>query len=564
MKRLIITNGASNVSGIAAALLVRAAKARVADDKIEIYAAPTDELLLAYVRRLLADDAYSSVHFLGHRKSERLKLELHALPLEVEAVFRPLPEGGSGNLVADVAASLQGVPKEIAREVEEVYDRLEVKRRYLTLFAHAESCFQKTGDTTLFRHCVQCLSECIGASDAYQKGKKLLKLASASSVFGRTRLDEARRHCHSLRQRYPQDNKLNGELPRILNLMRDYEKRCWRTSIKDKGGEDIRFDDDSTIWSPEEYDIAKCRICGNSYAMERLRQCIDRDNGTFPVLIEGENGTGKTTVARRLHFESENSFLRFCHCRCTKGAAMKDAIFGQKGLLALARGGTLFLEEIGEMDLEAQALLLQFIESGEYCPVGSALNVYSDARIIASTSRPLEDFVAEGSFLPVLYWRLSQVRLRVPPLRERREDVALIAKDFWNSRNDTALTDEQINVLQDNDWQGNVTELLTLLNRATITGETDFARLLQEHHSLPSAMPGSQSACVPATKRTLQTTETTAPLGNPHAPLSEITRQHVFGVYQALGCRKREAARALGISFNTLQRYINDMEKKQD
>ena len=554
MKRLIITNSASNVSGIAAAFLIRAGKARESDAQFEIYALPTEELLLAYVRRLLADDAYSSIYFLGHKKLEKLMLELHSLPHNVEAVFRPLPEGGSVSSVADVAGYLQGIPKEITGEIEEVYDRLEGKRRYLTLFTHAESCFQKTGDITLFRHCVKYLSECIGAHEAYKMEKKLLKLAQSSSVFGRTRLDETRRHCYSLRMKYPQDNDLNSELLRGLEVQRN-NKDGWDSKIKDKNGSELVFDDESLKkWSPEEYDIAKCRICGHNYALERLRQYIDHDNGTYPMLIEGENGTGKTTVARRLHFKSGNSFLCFYHCRCTNFSALKDAIFGQNGLLLLARGGTLFLEEIGEMDLETQALLLQFIESGEYHPVGSALTKYSDARIIASTSRSLEAFVADGSFLPALYWRLSQIRFRIPPLRERKEDITLIANDFWKSRNDTALTAEQVKVLKDNDWSGNVTELLTFLNRATITGETDFARLLQEHRSLSVAMPVPQ--------RVLQTTETTAQLGDPHTPLSEITRQHVFGVYQALG-RKREAASALGISFNTLQRYISDTKKKQ-
>ena len=563
MKRLIITNSASNISGIAAALLMRAEKAREGDAQFEIYALPTEELLLAYVRRLLADDAYSSIHFLGHKKSGELMLELHSLSHNVEAVFRPLPESVSMNPVAEVAGFLHDIPMEITKKIEEVYESTEGKRCYLTLFTHAKSCFQKTGDMTLFRHSVKYLSECIEVSKVCIKEKKLLKLAQSSSVFGRARLEEAKRHCDSLRKKYPQGNELNYELVRILEFQRNY-KKGWDSVIEDKNSSKLVFDDESLKkWSPEEYDIAKCRICGCSYALERLRQRIDRNDGTYPVLIEGENGTGKMTVARRLHFKSGNSFMSFYYCRCTKDASLKGAIFGQKdaifgprGLISLANGGTLYLEEIGEMDLETQALLLQFIEIGEYHPIGSTFTNFSDVRIIASTSRPLEAFVADGSFLPALYWRLSQVHLRIPPLRERKEDIASIANDFWNTHNDTALTDEQINVLKDNDWSGNVIELLTFLNRATITGETDFARLLQEHHRLSVAMPVPQ-------RSVLQTTEPTAQLGDPHMPLSEITRQHVCGVYQALG-NKREAASALHISFNTLQRYISATKKKQD
>ncbi len=557
------------------------------DTMWDIYVVPTEELLLAYMRRLLADVAYSSIHFLGHEKSEKLMLELHAMSFNGETTFRPLPESTSMNLVADTAKFLQGIPKEISQEVKVAYlsETTEGNKNYSKLFAIAESFYQKTGDATLFRHLVRSLSKCVDANEANEEAKLLLQLANSRHVFGLTRLDVTKSHCNSLRKIYPKD-KLDNALPRILEWMRDYKKKCWQTSVKDELGNDIRFDD---AWSPEEYDIAKCRIHGNSYATERLRQDIDRENGTLPVLIEGENGAGKTSIARGMHLRTANSFIRFGHCRCAgmDGTALRDALFGhvifremrmqdslgytkdarleksfdQKGLLSLANKGTLFLEEIGEMDLETQSRLLQFLDSGEYSQIGSASTSYSNARIIASSSKPLKELVKDGRFLPALYWRLSQIHFLVPPLRERKEDIAFIANDFWSSRNVASLTAEQLAALQDYDWPGNITELLTLLNRATATGETDFNKLLREHQGLQAATHVSQTENVPDAQRTLHPPKAKAPLGDPHTPLADIVRLHVYEVYQALGSRKREAARALGISFNTLQKYVSEMEK---
>ena len=582
MKRLIITNSASKVSGVAAALLMRQAMASGMDAIEDIYVMPTEELLLAYMRRLLTDNAYSSIHFLGHEKSEKLMLELHAMSFNGETTFRPLPKSISKNLVADTAKFLQGIPKKISQEVKVTYftDTIEGNKRYSELFAIAESFYQKTGDARLFRHLVSSLSKCIDAKEATRKEKLLLQLARNRHVFGLTRMDVAKMHCHSLRQIFREDNKLDNALPYILEWMRDKTKKCWQPSVKDERGNVIRFNDDSsTIWSPEEYDIAKCRIHGNSYAMERLRQAIDRDNGTLPVLIEGENGAGKTSITRSLHLKSANSFVRFGHCRCAglDSAALRDAIFGHiifnevrkeksfdpEGLLSLANNGTLFLEEIGEMDLETQSLLLQFLDSGEYRPIGSAWTSYSNARIIASSSRPLKELVTDGKFLPALYWRLSQIHFCILPLREHKEDIAFIANDFWSSRNNDTLSTEQLAALQDYDWPGNITELLTLLNRASATGQTNFAKLLKEHQGLQAAMTASQTENALDTQRTLHPPKAMAPLGDPHTPLADVVRQHVYEVYQALGARKREAARALGISFNTLQKYVSEMENNK-
>jgi two-component system, NtrC family, response regulator AtoC len=210
------------------------------------------------------------------------------------------------------------------------------------------------------------------------------------------------------------------------------------------------------------------------------------------VLLEGESGTGKELVARALHERSPRAAFPFVAVNCgaipadlieselfghAKGA-FTDAVRAKKGLAAEADGGTLFLDEIGELPLGLQVKLLRFLQEEEVRPVGEVRARKVDVRVVAATARDLSRAIADGTFREDLYWRLNVVAVRLPPLRERREDIPALAAHFLRRFGrlrpelpEPSLSDEAAAALAAHRWPGNVRELEHVLERAVVLAD---------------------------------------------------------------------------------------------
>ncbi|MSR20876.1 MAG: sigma-54-dependent Fis family transcriptional regulator [Gemmatimonadetes bacterium] len=280
------------------------------------------------------------------------------------------------------------------------------------------------------------------------------------------------------------------------------------------------------------------------------------------VLISGESGTGKELVARYIHElsdRSERAFLSI-NCGALPDSLLDSELFGhvkgsftgavrdKDGLLVAAAGGTFFLDEIGEMSPSTQVKLLRAVQEREVIPVGATKAVSVDVRIIAATNRDLEEEISRGAFRSDLYYRLNVIQLHLPPLRERREDVPVLANYFLHKLATArgvarvpVLAPETLEVLTRYDWPGNVRELENALERAAVlaTGDTIGPQALPER--------------VREAPRPRLATEETAQ--NP--TMEVVERAYIQWVLQAEGGNKTRAAEVLGIDPSTLYRKLN-------
>jgi DNA-binding NtrC family response regulator/tetratricopeptide (TPR) repeat protein len=266
-----------------------------------------------------------------------------------------------------------------------------------------------------------------------------------------------------------------------------------------------------------------------SAAMTRVVEQIQRLQGNdLTVLITGESGTGKELVARAIHVGSHRSAAMFLPYNCTttgrdladsqlfghKRGAFTGAISDQPGLVRSASGGTLFLDEIGDLPLDVQPKLLRFLEQSEIMPVGDSRPQRVDVRVLAATNADLEQRVAEGKFREDLYYRLSVIRIHVPPLRERREEIPHLSTFFLREacerlgKPDIQLTSQALDVFSQYWWPGNVRQLKNEIQRAvalsTPGGAIEAAHLSPEITAIrPSGsihhMPRAGAARLPAT-----------------------------------------------------------------
>lgn len=316
------------------------------------------------------------------------------------------------------------------------------------------------------------------------------------------------------------------------------------------------------------------RILGESEAMETFREQLDRAaQSEEPVLLLGETGTGKELAARRLHEMSKNHagpFIAF-NAACVPRELFESELFGHKkgaftgasekreGLLAEAGGGTLFIDEIGDLPVDAQAKLLRAIEERRFRPVGSDVERPFRARLCAATHQALPKMVEEGTFRADLFYRLGVVPLRIPPLRERSDDMLVIAKSWLQqlSRDGRTLTlsPEAEARMRRHPFPGNVRELINLMKRAAILSPDDvidddeIERLLQEN-----------PFTVWAQKHAPETLETGAD-GEPHmaagerVTLEELEKAHIRRLLDEVN-NISEVARIVGIDRRTLQRKM--------
>jgi two-component system response regulator HydG len=306
-------------------------------------------------------------------------------------------------------------------------------------------------------------------------------------------------------------------------------------------------------------------IVGRAPEMEKLYRIIAKAaHSSHPVLILGESGTGKELVARSIHFSGpyrDRPFLPV-DCGSLVPSLIESELFGhvkgaftgatanKQGLLALAEDGTVFLDEIGELSIDLQAKLLRAIQEREIRPVGSGHRVNIKARIVAATNRELEQAVAQGTFRRDLYFRLNVLTMKVPPLRERRQDIPLLVGHFLerlsrDSGVERTVNDDALKVMLAYDWPGNVRELENCLERAcalSTTPQVQVRDLPTSVHSVRVDSPGS--AAVQARI----------------VPLEQVEKQTILGTIAQLNGDKLMAAKLLGIGKTTLYRKLKEYE----
>jgi transcriptional regulator with GAF, ATPase, and Fis domain len=221
------------------------------------------------------------------------------------------------------------------------------------------------------------------------------------------------------------------------------------------------------------------------------------------VLVTGESGTGKELVSRAIHTISSRKDKVFVPFNCTavpkelaeghlfgyKKGAFTGAFTDSPGIIRAADGGTLFLDEIGDLPLDVQPKILRFLQEGEVQPLGEKRPIKVDVRVIAATNMPLEEKVADGSFREDLYYRLNVIRLRVPPLRERRSEIPPMINYYINhysarfGKRDITITPQTIDLLMVCDWNGNVRQLCNEIQR-TVARAEDGEQITPEHLSV--------------------------------------------------------------------------------
>ncbi|MDP9129301.1 MAG: sigma-54 dependent transcriptional regulator [Candidatus Binatota bacterium] len=242
-------------------------------------------------------------------------------------------------------------------------------------------------------------------------------------------------------------------------------------------------------------DFESTELIGNSLATAEILEVIEKVAPTnSTVLISGESGVGKEVVARTIHKQSTRSDKTFLavNCSAIPETLLESQLFGhvkgaftgasnyQEGLFQRANGGTIFLDEIGEMPLILQPKILRAIEERAVTPIGAAKPLPVDVRIIAATNRTLKQEVDEGKFRGDLYYRLNVIHLDVPPLRERREDIPLLVEHFIRRQNSELKKNYQgvessaLKVLMSLPWKGNIRDLNNVLERAMILGNGDW------------------------------------------------------------------------------------------
>ena len=289
-------------------------------------------------------------------------------------------------------------------------------------------------------------------------------------------------------------------------------------------------------------------------------------------LILGESGTGKELVARSIHSNGPNAARPFIPVDCGSlvPTLIESELFGyvkgaftganrsKTGLLAAADGGTVFLDEIGELPLDLQTKLLRALQEREIRPVGATQAVPISARVLAATNRDLTSMVATGRFRKDLYFRLNVVNIRIPPLRERKSDIPLLAAHVLERmRRDNGLVytfaDDALRLMSDYDWPGNVRELEHSIERACALSSgpvlhmADFPTQLQDHnHHI------EQEAIVEATR--------VQPVAPVHGVMSiaALEKQAILSAIRQLKGDKLMAARLLGIGKTTLYRKLQE------
>ncbi len=323
-------------------------------------------------------------------------------------------------------------------------------------------------------------------------------------------------------------------------------------------------------------------LVGQSPRIRQVLQLIEKLGRTrTPVLILGETGTGKEVVARAIHASGARGPFVPIDCSALVGPLMESELFGhtrgaftgaagpKTGLVEVANGGTAFFDEIGELGLEVQAKLLRVIQEKEFRPVGSVERRRADFRVIAATNRDLATEVERGRFRKDLYYRLNVVTVRLPPLRERKDDLPALVEHFlarYGCRH--VITHECMDAMRSYDWPGNVRELENCIQRMVAINSGP----LLHTGDLPSALQNAlASARLPLRVAAATATAVPSPAGTPASPgtgepymqipllsLAEMERDAIVRALEYTRGDRAMAAHLLGIGRTTLYRKLKE------
>ncbi|MFP4498413.1 MAG: sigma-54-dependent transcriptional regulator [Vulcanimicrobiota bacterium] len=299
-------------------------------------------------------------------------------------------------------------------------------------------------------------------------------------------------------------------------------------------------------------------LIGNSDAMKKVFKTINKAARSLAnVLISGESGTGKELVARAIHYNSERASSSFVpvNCGAIPESLIESELFGhikgaftganstRAGFFQTANGGTIFLDEIGDTSPAMQTKLLRVIQEKEVCMVGSRKNQKFDIRVLAATNKNLFELVKKGHFREDLYYRLNVIPLELPPLRERGDDILLLAEHFLQkAANDIdkkppVFGNSVLRIFKTYPWPGNIRELENIVQRIVLMAEGDTI-------DVPD-LPSHMRFAIPTGFGVNKT-------------LAEVETEHIKNVLSYVSGNKTEAARILGIARKTLRRKIQD------
>jgi DNA-binding NtrC family response regulator len=338
---------------------------------------------------------------------------------------------------------------------------------------------------------------------------------------------------------------LLGKVERIL----EYRELVWQTQMLRREIErHVSFD-----------------LVGKGAAMEEVGKLIAKVAPTQSnVLVTGESGTGKEVVARAIHEASplRSKIFLPINCAAIPESLLESQLFGhvrgaftgavcsQEGLFSRARGGTIFLDEIGDVPLALQSKLLRVIEAREILPVGATTPIKVDVRLIAATHRDLPKMAEEGTFREDLYYRLNVINIHLPPLRERREDIPALIDFFIQrhrremKRSSKGVDNATLKLLMAQPWKGNVRELDNVIEHALIVGEGEWIALGDLPRSLRGKSDGASEAVVGDDLRDA---------------LRAYEKIHIESVLRRTANDKRVASEKLGLSLSSLYRKIEEL-----
>ncbi|HMP89282.1 MAG TPA: sigma-54 dependent transcriptional regulator [Kiritimatiellia bacterium] len=307
-------------------------------------------------------------------------------------------------------------------------------------------------------------------------------------------------------------------------------------------------------------------IVGQSAAMQEVFDTVRQVAGTkATVLIEGESGTGKELIAHALHRLSPRNKGPYVavHCAALSPTLLESELFGhekgaftgaterRRGRFELADGGSLFLDEIGEIDSSIQVKILRVLEERNFERVGGQETIETDTRLIAATNRNLRSMMEQGKFREDLFYRLFVVVIRIPPLRERREDIPLLIQHFLqasareNGREIEGLTPDAMQAMTDYHWPGNIRELRNAVERMVVLSRSNRISLRDIPSEIRTQHPGDASPG--------QFDDRGSPLS-----IDAAERNLIIKALKSCGDNRTKAARQLGISRRTLHRKLHE------